>query len=293
MGSRCGDLTAFMHYSVFKKPLESYLINAEDQAHGNIHFAFGGSGGDHCVATDKTLMLTYNFNENDLVAIGQSAQKFFKSYSHSSSQDSFLTCSNDPWQGGKLTTTTAPGEDGGPTCTCNSYYFETEERFQQLVSAFFVNFQGNFVINAVSYLQNTENDFNDRKAAMNLICGRFQYDGDMAGSSAATDPLFWVAHGSLERLYQKLVFENYLSDSEYVDAHESCSGHMALGTKQWLEGYLFADETIAAETLSNKDLLSILDPSTESFRDKSNFVYDHSSWTTVCQGAFFSQKKSH
>jgi hypothetical protein len=47
---------------------------------------------------------------------------------------------------------------------------------------------------------------------MKLICGRYQYDGDMAGSGAAIDPLFWVAHGAVERLFQRIIFEDVLVD---------------------------------------------------------------------------------
>ena len=33
----------------------------------------------------------------------------------------------------------------------------------------------------------------------------------MAGSGAALDPLFWVVPGAVDRLYQRVVFENVLS----------------------------------------------------------------------------------
>ena len=33
----------------------------------------------------------------------------------------------------------------------------------------------------------------------------------MSGSGAALDPLFWVVPGAVDRLYQRVVFENVLS----------------------------------------------------------------------------------
>ena len=32
-----------------------------------------------------------------------------------------------------------------------------------------------------------------------------QSTGDMGGSGAAMDPLFWVAHGAVDRLFQKVL----------------------------------------------------------------------------------------
>jgi len=212
------------------------------------------------------------------VAIGQSAQKFFKTYSHGRQDDNFLSCTSDPWQSGKLTTTAAPGEDNGPSCACNAQYLKSEESFQKLVAAYFVEFQGHFIVNAVSYLQNTENDFEQRKSAMNIICGRFQFDGDMAGSGAATDPLFWVAHGSLERLFQSVLFDNVPTDKVYPTGAQ-CSGHSATSTKYWLQGFFFEDETLDASTLTNEQLLRVLDPTDSDYSKLINYVYDDAGYS--------------
>ena len=51
--------------------------------------------------------------------------------------------------------------------------------------------------------------------------------------------MFWVVHGAVERLYQRVVFEGVLADKIYQTTDKAtCSGHVAGGTKQWLKGYV-------------------------------------------------------
>jgi hypothetical protein len=91
----------------------------------------------------------------------------------------------------------------------------------------------------------------------------------------AMDPLFWVAHGAVERLFQKAVFSNIFSDMVYPNAEElSCSGHDSGSSKFWLQGYYFADESIKSEELTNAELTNILVPTSDEYRDLINFVYD-------------------
>ena len=121
---------------------------------------------------------------------------------------------------------------------------------------------------------------------MQLICGRMAFDGDMASSGAAHDPLFWVAHGAVERLYQRVVFEGILADTEYRQSEVdkvTCSGHTADGTKAWLKGYQFEDASVDPTTLTNAELADVLDPTGDKYRDYLNFVYDDSTWSW-CDG---------
>ena len=46
------------------------------------------------------------------------------------------------------------------------------------------------------------------------------------------------------------------------------------GTKYWLTGFFFSDETVAVEQLTNEELSQVLTPTTELYRDYVNFVYD-------------------
>lgn len=301
LGSTCTDYSNFVTEDVYHKDLKNYLAFAEDQVHGNIHFAFGGSGGDNCAEIDDVLRTKYEFSDSDLLIVAQAAQTFFKTYLPF--QNVFvhptfgnpLSCSADPWQNGQLTSTAAPGDTDGPSCTCAPAYLENEETFQTLVKMYFMKFI-NDNTEVVQYLQDNKIDFDERKTVMNLLCGRMQFDGDMAGSGAASDPLFWVAHGAIERLFQRVLFENILTDKVYGVGNgrmDTCSGHTVEGTKMWLKGLYFDGASEDASLLTNVDFTEILDPTTEKYRDNINYVYDDSTWS-FCEGSesWFSGKSS-
>lgn len=95
--------------------------------------------------------------------------------------------------------------------------------------------------------------------------------------SVAMDPLFWVAHGAMEKTFQKSVFEGLFSDMKF-NSVDHCSGHSAAFPKLWLKGFYFADENIAVETLNNDELTVILDPTSEDYPNLINFVYDTASF---------------
>ena len=101
-----------------------------------------------------------------------------------------------------------------------------------------------------------------RIEAMKLIANMFPFDGDLAGTSAPLDPLFWVTLGSVERLYQKSVFSNAIfSDMDYQQAEDyACSGHEANEKKAWLQGLDFGDATVSADQLNTEELMRILNP---------------------------------
>jgi hypothetical protein len=212
------------------------------------------------------------------MAIARAAQVFFKTYVPLKDVDIGytypLSCSSDPWQDGQLTSSAAPGATDGPSCSCTESYFESEDSLDELITL--------WKIKDNSFLYNL--DFNQRKDAMQLICGRMAFDGDMAGSGAATDPLFWVAHGAVERLFQRVVFENVLTDKTYVNPKRNqCSGHVETGTKKWLKGYYLEDPTVDVTALTNAELVEILDPTSDKFRDLMDFVYEDADWSW-CEG---------
>jgi hypothetical protein len=68
----------------------------------------------------------------------------------------------------------------------------------------------------------------------------FTIDGDMAGAGAATDPLFYVAHGSVERLLPSTTARDGFTDISAQTSH--FQRHRLLshrnGTKAWLEGFI-------------------------------------------------------
>lgn len=106
------------------------------------------------------------------------------------------------------------------------------------------------------------------------LVSRAAYDGEMAGSGAAMDPLFWVAHGAVERLMQKVIFSGLASDTTYDVTGTTCSGHSNDGTKYWLKGFHFADVSVVAEEVTNEQLNTFLNPTTTEYRDYFDFVYD-------------------
>jgi hypothetical protein len=121
-----------------------------------------------------------------------------------------------------------------------------------------------------------DKDWETKKAIMRLVCSRMPLDGDLVGSGAAMDPLFWVVHGAVERLYQRVMFEGVLTDDQYSNSKRGapCPGHESTTTKTWLTGFTFADESVDPTTLTNVDLAEILDPRGTKYRDLLDSVYD-------------------
>jgi len=225
--------------------------------------------------------------------MAQSSEVFFKTYvpynadsTRSDLKINPLSCSANPWQDDHLVMAGSPGEANGPSCTCNPYYLENPIIFQDLVKNFFKQFIDSDV-HFVDYLLSNSVDFATRKNIMNLICGRMQFDGEMIGSGAALDPLFWVAHGAIERLFQRVIFEDVLTDNLYSIGNgrmDFCSGHSVNGTKFWLDGFNFVDETVDAKSMTNGQLINALNPMSDEYRDLINYVYDDSEWT-FCEGS--------
>jgi hypothetical protein len=95
--------------------------------------------------------------------------------------------------------------------------------------------------------------------------------------NAALDPLFWMVHGSVERLFQKSVFSDIFTDMDYPMKEADglpCSGDNSTSLKFWLNGFYFVDESIRADNLTNAELTNILVPTSDEYRDLINFVYD-------------------
>ena len=92
-----------------------------------------------------------------------------------------------------------------------------------------------------------------------------------------------MAHGAMERTFQKSVLAGIFSDMEF-NTVDKCGGHDYATAKNWLSGFHFPDDTIQAQKLSNQALTAILDPSSDSYRDLINFVYDTSA-IEECDGS--------
>jgi len=255
-GATCAMLENYIKSYVKDSSLKSMLETAEDNTHGNIHFAFGGSGGDTCALVDKQLQDDYGFTTTDLIGISLASQTAFKVQSP----------------------TSTPYIDAA-TGTCVESYFQTEDSFTELVNFYFMAAP---VKDVLAYLLNQDLPLEERSTAMRLICNRKQYDSEMEGSGAATDPLFWVSHGNVERLHQKIMLEDILADKEYPTSGAQCSGHAHDGVKPWLKGFYFEDSSVDASTLTNVDLTAVLDPTGPLYPKLVNYVYDSGKWT--CDG---------
>jgi len=285
-GSTCSDYQIFITQHAVNHALQMYLETAEDAVHGYVHKTIGGFGGERAHAIDIILRDQYGLTPTQIYYVAQATHKFVKTYISMLDFDmepigyiTPLMCSNIPWNYEKdmLMSEAFPGEDTGPICECNSYYMESEERVDSLIAIYFNHFMGDD--DTIFGF-----DLETKKEIMQLICSRMSMEGDMAGSGAAHDPLFWVAHGAVERLFQRVVFDNSLTNLNYVSSvRGTCSGHDANGKKAWLKGLVYEDPSIKPETLTNAELAEMLNPLHDHFRDWSSFVYEDKDWPW-CEG---------
>ena len=283
-GSTCSDYQIFLTQHAVGHGLQMYLETAEDAVHGYVHKTIGGFGGERAHAIDEILRDVYGLSPTIIYYVAQATHKFVKTYISMLDFDmepigyiTPLVCSQIPWQNGALLSEAMPGDVGGPICECNSYYLESEDRVDALIAIYFNHFMNDDdTVFGFDYATKVE--------MMQLICSRMSMEGDMAGSGAAHDPLFWVAHGAVERLFQRVVFDKVLTNLNYVSSvRGTCSGHDANGKKTWLKGLKFDDLSIDPSDLTNTELSAMLDPNSDHFRDWANFVYEDSDWPW-CEG---------
>ena len=100
-----------------------------------------------------------------------------------------MNCTANPWnpQLEVLKTEAAPGDKVGPMCTCNSYYFESEDNLNSLIDLYFNHFMPDD-----DSLKNV--DFATRKEIMMLVCSRMSYEGDTLSN---LDLLLMLMHSLL------------------------------------------------------------------------------------------------
>lgn len=275
---------------VYQQPASSFLTYAEDQSHGNIHFTIAGAGGDYSNQVNSYLQSTYEFTDEDLLICAKASQTFFKLWitrSIAGGSKALVSCENNPYVDGVMTSMILPGEEGGPSCSCKSDYFVDEDSLNTLIMSYLSTFESTSLYTKLLSLS-----FDSKVDIMQNLCGRFQIEGDMASSGAALDPLFWVAHGALDKVFQYQVFTSWLSDLVFPSADGACSGHSYNGTKYWLTGYSFQDKSIDVASLTNHELMSYLNPSTTLFRDNVNFLFNHTDMKALFASAAGCSKHS-
>ena len=192
IGSNCEDMKRFINDYTVGKPMETYLESAEDIVHGYIHFTFGGMGGPLAAQIDEVLQKKYGMTNMHMFYIAESAHKFVKTYLSGLDLDGNvppMNCTANPWnpQLEVLKTEAAPGDKVGPMCTCNSYYFESEDNLNSLIDLYFNHFMPDD-----DSLKNV--DFATRKEIMMLVCSRMSYEGDTLSN---LDLLLMLMHSLL------------------------------------------------------------------------------------------------
>jgi hypothetical protein len=278
-GSSCSSLKSFFELYVVGKTLTNFLEAVEEQVHDSIRYTFGGAGGDRAAAADAALKNDFQLTDEQMFYVAEAAHEFSETYL----SGRFIAFSNNPLnctatpmavrESGTLESTAVPGEFGGPRCQCNSYYLTSEDKVDELINLYFKH-----LMDGDSSL--LDKDFESKKGIMQLVCSRMAMDGDLVGSGAAMDPLFWVTHGAVERLYQRVMFEGVLTTDSFANSKRGapCPEHESTTTKSWLSGLSFADPSIDATTLTNAQLAEILDPRGDKYRDLLTTVYDTSSY---------------
>ena len=275
-GVDCTDWTDFA-LDVKNQDIMDFMAYMEDDAHGKIHFTFGGSGGDPVIAIDEQLRSDYGFDNDDLVVTAQYTQTLVKQryvhYNMDFSEHNFMEMSFN------CNSTTRE-------CELNPWY--TEDKDEDRIDYFFTNIFYSTVDDTTPQYDVVEkalalNGYNEKEALAILLISRFQYDGDMAGASAAVDPLFWIVHASMEKLYQKMREQSFFSSTEYysVDGHK-CSGHDPDSAKNWLQGYYMMNESIDASRVTNAEWVEYLNPMGDLYADNFNFVYDSFDYSSWC-----------
>jgi hypothetical protein len=273
VGVVCADYTALFD-AVRGQPLATYLAAVDDATHLGMRLALGGVGGDRAAAAAQTLMETYGFTDGDVAAVAASLRPLVQlsAVARGGDDGPSLTCTNP-----------AAGSDAdAPQCAFPDASFQDEAGLDTLVRAFFLADPGaDAARDRVLALP-----FPQRADAMKLVATMAPYDGDVAGASAAMDPLLWLSLGAVERLYQTAAFAGTFSDMAYASkADVPCPGHAPDTLKPWLEGLGFAEPSVQAETLTTAELTYILDPQSDEYRDLIKYVYDGGNGLAGCPDA--------
>lgn len=283
-GVTCENYWEYLNSSVFGHSLKDVLSNMEEEVHRPIHTTYGGAGGEMASLADDTLRSVYAFSDEDLIFLTTQTSVFMKKNMRivlqqegkgevgTEDETTYWECTEFPFQDGALTSTVGPGEEGGMVCGLKDLVYESNSSLNEFINTFMdEELNVSLVDDKLKALT-----FDDRKEAVKLIMSRVQYVGDIATSNGPIDPLFWVQHGALERLYQRIVLEKVMTDHVYDAEKTDCSGHSVDGNKVWLKGLVFeADkEGDPPWKLTNRQLSAYINPSTAEYRDNFNYIYD-------------------
>lgn len=286
LGSTCDFYKSLIQDYTVNKSLSSYLEYADAQAHGYVHYTIAGTGGDQAAYIDQQLRSDFGFSNDDITALSWASSTFYKNYLSGANFDLLMSenpfnCTQYPWDSSTQTLDSKLAKEG-ISCTLNEYFLQDENTTDTLWTAFLGD---SYIHVRDMVLYNFT--FEDKKHVMRLIFSRLQQDGDMATSASAIDPFFWVAHGAVERLYQRVIFEDVLLDLDYIPVNSSyttdvtCQGHATNGTAYYLKGLEFMSmekegEKIEPYLMTNSELSAMLDPTADDYAKYIHFIYDNS-----------------
>jgi hypothetical protein len=232
-GVNCLDVRTFVEDDVKGQPFSEFLHFAEDDVHGKIHFTFGGAGGENAYSVNQILKTVYGLNDTMLLIVAQGEQTFVKqAYPLYNARSYYgspypFNCTEMPW-GTDTQTLWTDATPGSPdaTCSLNPYYCESQDTMIEFYQKYMTGFQDTTKGDQFSLEEMLLGmDLTTQCQVANLLVSRAGYDGEMAGSGAAQDPLFWVAHGAVERLMQMVIFSGITTDTTYDVEDSNCSGH--------------------------------------------------------------------
>jgi len=299
-GVSCANMADYVTDAV-DQTYETASFNAETKSHGNAHFAFAGGYADN----DQTFRDEFGFTDYDILSLYWMDHFFKKTSVKGSAHHSDALTNGWVWgcdmpiynnTVGELAQIDfqALGKDGGVLDSC---YVEGSSSSSRESILNFLDIPNS---DALSETRDrfTTDEFTDKQCDrfIELLGSRYSIEGDLVGSSAPYDPIFWVLHGSILKMYQRIRFERVLSDDAgdavFTENTEGCSGHSAEGKLLWLNGYHFAESGLWADadptTLTNSELASYLNPLSEEWDERFDFLFADVSydWCPEVNAAF-------
>lgn len=306
-GVNCYYLNEFATEYVIGNTFESMSVNIEYHAHGPAHFAFGGSGGERAQVSVDRLRSKYGWDDSALIEMSWAAHHTLKN----SFSQLYQTEIEDPATT-VLFKTKMPvldeqfGYDWDKLNANDGAYVKSKDEYAgmmlepdySLVEDYAKELGRSvekqwFLAFFATVSEDTESSFyrqwyakvmgdefsNDELADINmLLSNSMQLEGDISSNGAPLDPVFWMLHGEVFRLLQRVAIGGAMSDTSLTTVNPRCAGHSALGTNPWLKGYHFStageSHNVKMQELTNKDLASYLDPNSFHFNDKFDFIYD-------------------
>merc|ERR1712146_304589 len=305
-GVTCEYLSDFATSYVINNNFETMSQNIEYHAHGPAHFAFGGTGGPRAIAAAQVLKDEFGWTDSEIGSLSWAGHHALKNSFSRLFLNDYNRATNRLY-GAKLPVMEKKFEyDWDKLNADDGAYVKTKDEYGGIVFEpsfdmlaeeaekngnslkkqwvlFFFNIvatdeTGSFYKKVYTQVENDNITGDELEALINVLVGSQQYEGDISTNGAPLDPVFWMLHGEVFRMLQRVYFEGALSDASFTTVSSQCPGHSAMGTNPWLAGYHFSNSgsssSILVEELTNRELANFLNPMSYDFNDKFDFIYD-------------------